>query len=113
MHPHHNAQRPARKRLAIAARVSTEDQEQYDTSLDDQVAKGRLLAQLHDYTVDDRPYEDGGHVYSGDESGTLQLAHRPIMRRLLTVPKGRMSAILICNARGTAYTPGAPLRSAA
>jgi site-specific DNA recombinase len=83
MYPHHNATRPERKRLAIVARVSTEDQEQYGTSLDDQVAKGRLLAQLHDYTVDDRPYEEGGHIYSGDESGTLLLAHRPILRRLI------------------------------
>src|SRR3954451_4957896 len=74
-HPH--------KRLSIVARVSTEDQEQYGTSLDDQIAKGRLLAQLHDYTVDDRPYTEGGHIYSGDESGTTPLAGRTIMRRLI------------------------------
>jgi site-specific DNA recombinase len=69
--------------LAIVPRVSTEDQEEYGTSLDDQKAKGLLLGQLHDYTVDDRPYQEGGHIYSGDESGALPLAHRPIMRRLI------------------------------
>jgi site-specific DNA recombinase len=83
MHPHGNTTRQARKRLAIVPRVSTEDQEEYGTSLDDQKAKGLLLGQLHDYMVDDRPYEEGGHIYSGDESGALPLAHRPIMRRLI------------------------------
>src|SRR2546423_1830327 len=87
MHPHHNATRITSKRLAIVARVSTEDQEQYGTSLDDQIAKGRLIAQLHDYTVDDRPYTEGGHVYSGDESGTTPLAGRAIMRRLIADAK--------------------------
>ena len=161
MYPHHNATRPERKRLAIVARVSTEDQEEYGTSLDDQVAKGRLLAQLHDYTLDDRPHDQGGHTYSGDESGALELAHRPIMRRLLADARakkfdavcftkidriarrpGRPSLCTTikrlavtdqnrrshslhrraCSARrhayiyrtrGTAYTPAAPLRSAA
>ena len=83
MHPHSSGQRPSHKRLAIVARVSTSDQEEHGTSLDDQIAKGRLVAQLHDYTVDDRPYDQGGHVYSGDESGALPLAQRPILQRLL------------------------------
>ena len=83
MHPHGNTTRHAHKRLAIVARVSTEDQEEYGTSLDDQKAKGLLLAQLHDYTVDDRPFDKGGHIYSGDESGRLPLTQPPIMRRLL------------------------------
>ena len=65
------------------ARVSTEDQEEYGTSLDDQIAKGRLYVQLHDFSVDDRPYEQGGSIYCGDESGTLPLAHRTIMRLLV------------------------------
>ena len=75
----HNAPRPT-KRLAVATRVSTVDQEEYGTSLDDQIAKGRLYAQLHDFSVDDRPYEQGGSIYCGDESGTLPLAHRTIAR---------------------------------
>jgi site-specific DNA recombinase len=59
------------------ARVSTLDQEQDGTSLDDQLEKGRLLAQMHDLTVVD----DGQYV--GDESGCLPLAQRPIIQRLL------------------------------
>jgi DNA invertase Pin-like site-specific DNA recombinase len=89
MHPHGNTTRHAHKRLAIVARVSTEDQEEYGTSLDDQKAKGLLLAQLHDYTVDDRPFDKGGHIYSGDESGRLPLTQPPIMRRLLDDAKAR------------------------
>jgi site-specific DNA recombinase len=89
MHPHHNAPRITSKRLAIVARVSTEDQEEYGTSLDDQIAKGRLYAQLHDFSVDDRPYEQGGSIYCGDESGTLPLAHRTIMRRLIADARDR------------------------
>src|SRR5437667_2473912 len=73
----------AKKRLAIAARVSTVDQEQYGTSLEDQIDKGLLMAKLHDFTVDERPYTEGGHVYSGDESGVLPPAHRPILGQLL------------------------------
>jgi site-specific DNA recombinase len=75
------------KRLAIVARVSTEDQEEFGTSLVDQIGKGKLLAQLHDYSVDERPYTDGGHIYKGDESGALPLAQRPIMRRLIADAK--------------------------
>jgi site-specific DNA recombinase len=89
MHPHGTPNRTTSKRLAIVARVSTEDQEEYGTSLDDQVAKGQLLAQLHDYSVDDRSYTEGGHIYKGDESGRLPLTQRPIMRRLIDDAKER------------------------
>src|SRR5438128_7995311 len=65
------------KRPAIVARVSTEDQEQYGSSLDEQEAKCRLLAQLKDYTV------DAQHVYRGDESGLLPLDERPIIQHVL------------------------------
>ena len=57
-----------RGRLVRVARVSTLDQEQDGTSLDDQLEKGRLLAQMLDLTVVD----DG--QYAGDESGCLPLA---------------------------------------
>jgi hypothetical protein len=67
--------------LAIVARVSTEDQEEYGTSLDVQLAKGQLLAQLHDFTVYTQDGRDD--IYRGDESGALPLIHRPIMRRLM------------------------------
>jgi site-specific DNA recombinase len=83
MQLHHNAPRPSRKRLAIVGRVSTEEQEEYGTSVDDQVDKGKRLAQLHEYTFEDRSYTEGGHIYKGDESGALPLAQRPIMRRLI------------------------------
>src|SRR5919197_1426682 len=89
MHPHHTPTHSSRKRLAIVARVSTEDQEEYGTSLDDQEAKGKLLAQLRDYSVDDRSYTEGGHIYKGDESGSLPLAQRAIMRRLIADARAR------------------------
>jgi site-specific DNA recombinase len=85
MHSHTNTARHERKRLAIVGRVSTEDQEEYGTSLDDQLAKGRLLAQLHDFTVYTQDGRDD--IYSGDESGTLPRIHRPIMRRLIADAK--------------------------
>lgn len=71
------------KRLAIAARVSTEEQEEHGYSLDDQVDKGRHLAALYGYTVDER------HIYCGEEGGTLPLVQRPIMSRLLTAARAR------------------------
>jgi site-specific DNA recombinase len=83
MQLHSNRHGPSHKRLAIVARVSSEDQAEHGTSLDDQVAKGRLLAQLHEYTVDDRAFEEGGSIYSGDESGSLRPAQRPIVQRLI------------------------------
>src|SRR5437868_2666626 len=83
MHPHHNAQRASRKRLAVVARVSTEDQERYGTSLPDQAAKGALLAQLHGMDLVDSA------AYQGDESGALPLRARPIMQRLIADAQAR------------------------
>lgn len=73
----------AQMRLAIAARVSTVDQERDGTSLDTQAEKGRLLAQLHTMRVP----EDC--IYSGDESGTLPPEHRPILQRMLADARAR------------------------
>jgi site-specific DNA recombinase len=83
MHPHDNAARPASQRLAIVARVSTEEQERYGTSLEDQAGKGELYSQLHGMNVvDSAPYQ-------GDESGALPLRARPIMQRLLADARAR------------------------
>jgi site-specific DNA recombinase len=67
----------ARKRLAIVARVSGEEQKEEGYSLDDQVDKGKALAALHGYSLDEQ------HIYSGQESGALTLAERLIISRVL------------------------------
>src|SRR5439155_27281164 len=46
-------------------------------SLDDQTRKGRLFAQLHEYTV----VEDC--IYAGDESGAVDPKHRLLLQRML------------------------------
>jgi len=65
------------KRLGIVARVSTDEQEETGYSLADQVDKGRHLAALHGYVVDE------SCIYSGEESGALPLGERPIIQRVL------------------------------
>src|SRR5205823_3863587 len=35
------------------------------------------------------PYQEGGHIYKGDESGRLPLAQRAIMRRVLDDARAR------------------------
>src|ERR671935_558684 len=83
MHPHHNAPRPERKRLAVAARVSTVDQERYGTSVEDQARRGALLAALHQMELVD------SRAYQGDESGALPLKARPILQRMLADARAR------------------------
>jgi DNA invertase Pin-like site-specific DNA recombinase len=70
-------------RLAVVARVSTEEQERHGTSVDDQAKKGELLAQLHSMQVVD------SRAYQGDESGALPLEARPIMRRIIADARAR------------------------
>ncbi|HKC75415.1 MAG TPA: recombinase family protein [Chloroflexota bacterium] len=83
MHPHDNAARTSSRCLAVVARVSTEEQERYGTSLEEQAAKGEQYAQLRDMVVADSA------AYQGDESGTLPLHARPIMQRILADARAR------------------------
>lgn len=77
------------RRIAIAARVSTADQERDGTSLDDQVQRGRALAQMLGAEVVE------ACIYQGDESGTLPLEHRPILQGMLADARaGRFTAIV-------------------
>ena len=83
MHPYDSAARRTSKRLAVAARVSTVDQERYGTSVEDQARRGALLAELHQMELVD------SRAYQGDESGALPLKARPILQRMLADARTR------------------------
>jgi site-specific DNA recombinase len=77
-----------RKRLAVVSRVSSEEQAEEGYSLDDQEDKGKALAALHGYSLDDR------HIFKGQESGALPLAERPIIQRVLAgARKGQFDVV--------------------
>jgi site-specific DNA recombinase len=92
MHLHSNTPftpQHRQKRAVRVARVSTLDQEVYGTSIEDQLAKCAMYAQIHDMDVVD----DG--EYSGDESGTLPLAQRAYIQKLLADARARKFDVVI------------------